>query len=111
MTVWPNKRGYSRQKGAGGICPTPAPTPTSQVQSFFELVGPNQRCLEYRPVSSFSTRRQLEAGAGDGGSALVDCARQCYDKGLPVPFFFAINDGACYCCEIWCACVSCVLCV
>ena len=48
-------------------------------------------------MSSFYGRR-----LGGASDPLEDCYGQCYyDAGLPLPFYFAVEDGVCYCCETW----------
>lgn len=77
-------------------CTTPAPTSTPA--SGFVVYSRTQRCLEARPVSSFTNGRRLEPS-----DPLEDCSNQCfYDAGLALSYYFAVEDGVCYCCQTWC---------
>lgn len=101
VTVVPRTHilGLAKSKYAHN-CSTPAPTPTPAVP--FVAYAESERCLEARPVSSFTNRRRLTGGSvGSLSDPLDDCYQECYAAGLPVPFFFAINDGVCYCCDHW----------
>ena len=79
-----------------GDCTTSAAMQASASSVGFTVFGAKQRPFDRFPASTTIVRRLAETGEPEG--PLVLCYRQCYyAESLPIPFYFGVVDGVCYC--------------